>query len=54
MNSAQIRRLLRRRHFKVITPWLYIISGVTMLAIGESPTLQGWIHIVIGIVESLG
>ena len=56
MNLTTLHRHLRRIHRKRLSPllpWLYLISGITMLTIGESPRVQGCIHILIGIVHGL-
>ena len=55
MTSQNLRRRLRRlhRYFTVILLSLYVVSGITMLAIGESPHVQWRMHIMIGIFRGI-
>ena len=55
MEFRGLRRRLRRlhRYLAVLLLSLYVMSGITMLAIGESPHVQGWFHILIGITHGL-
>ena len=55
MRWRNLRRYLRRfhRHLAMVLLSLYVVSGVTMLAICETPQIQGWIHIAIGILHGI-
>jgi hypothetical protein len=55
MRLRQLGRRLRRFHrfLSVFLMALYTVSGLTILIGMESPRIQGWIHIAIGIIHGL-